>query len=78
MLLCDKYDDRKLTEKTSMLIAKASPSNDKDPLTKAPTTSATTKREKATDVKIKIFWFIRDLDFTGVISGAGESGSSFG
>jgi hypothetical protein len=61
-----------------MLIAKASPSNDKDPLTKAPTTSATTKRKKATDVKINIFWLVRDLDFKGVILGVGESGSSFG
>jgi hypothetical protein len=78
MLSCNKNGDRKLTEKTSTLIAKASPSNDKDPLTKAPTISATRKRKKAKDVKINMPWFVRDLDFTGAISGDGGTGSVFG
>ena len=61
-----------------MLIARESPSNDKDRLIKAPTISATRKRKKAEAVKISIPWFVRDLAFTGAISGDGEIGSVFG
>ena len=61
------------TVKTSTLIAPASPKRDSEPLVNAPKTSAMTKRKKTVHVKIRIRWFIFDLDFVNCSTGEDEA-----